>query len=151
MLFLVCRARQQQCFKGGGHPVRPGFSRSDGHHHHPPAPPRCLQPHAASAHPVRRRPHGLLRCCCLHSFIPSFLPSFLPSSVRQILPSLLAGASMQPPKHPIHLSSQPAIHTSMHLSMHPIIHPSLASFIHCVISAEVSEMQPVSSMHEVLY
>ena len=58
---LWCRARQQQCCKGGGHLGRLGFGRGDSHHHHPPAPPRRLQPHAAGSHPLRRWPHGLLR------------------------------------------------------------------------------------------
>ena len=52
--FLVCRFGQQQCFKGGGHPVRPGFSRSDGHHHHPPAPPGHPTPHGPHAPALRQ-------------------------------------------------------------------------------------------------
>ncbi len=129
MLFLVCRARQQQCFKGGGHPVRPGFSRSDGHHHHPPAPPRCLQPHAASAHPVRRRPHGLLRCCCLHSFIPSFLPSFLPLCVKFFHHSLLVHPCNHQNIPSIYPASQPLIHQCICPCIQSSIHPLHHSFI----------------------
>lgn len=66
-LSCLDRFRQQQCCPGGGHPGGPGISRGNSHHHHSPAPPRCLQPHAACPHTLGRRPACLLRyLSCVH-------------------------------------------------------------------------------------